>query len=412
MSAKGAYRSLTAQELVGIAQLVHNQQISQVDGSTPGHRVYGRAPRLPVPSTEGAEFGNINQPSFGVAAPETRTMLIVKAIAECRIRWLEADSKAKCRKALSHKDRSVRDQDIFVGQSVYFYHQPNKGSPSWKGPALVIGRYNTMALIDYNCAVIKVAIEALRPTWGAYGVNDVDGQLQLHTGGGEQSLKMAPCAKTLQFLTRLKMMKEKSKPMVLDEDTGEFKEDKWPSEKRAIEEESRNPYLYRANLKRPLGAASAASALEGEVTHKSDGAQGKGCELPKKKEPKEPTPDRHAQQREPKRKYLEMQDLILKANKPKPTIQEKIKDALQSQAADAKAEEREPAEAAALDELSQKADQDAPSESGAESVPTETSNTSSEEDVVNLCDESQAKNQWQWMQQPGWQRTTKNTENS
>ena len=92
------------------------------------------------------------------------------------------------------------------------------------------GRNSSVALMDYNCAVIKVAVEALRPTWGAYGVSDVAGGLQLNTSGGTQSLKRAPCAKTLQLLTILELMKEQPKPMVLDVDAGELKEDTWPSE--------------------------------------------------------------------------------------------------------------------------------------------------------------------------------------
>ena len=129
MTEKGAFGKLPLSELIAVVQLIHNQHISQTDGSTPGHRVFGRAPRLPVPATERADFGGVHHASFGIIAPETRTMLVTKAIADCRARWLEADTRAKCAKAISHKDRAVKDEDIFIRQTVYFYHQPSKGVP-------------------------------------------------------------------------------------------------------------------------------------------------------------------------------------------------------------------------------------------------------------------------------------------
>ena len=45
--------------LCAIATMLHNAQISNVDGQTPGHRAYGRAPRIPMLTVETMNFADI-----------------------------------------------------------------------------------------------------------------------------------------------------------------------------------------------------------------------------------------------------------------------------------------------------------------------------------------------------------------
>ena len=93
-----------------------------------------------------------------------------------------------------------------------------------------------------------------------------------------------------------------------------------------------------------------------------------------------------------------------------PTLGEKIRDALQSQSADAEPKDSAPTEQAALEELKQVAEVATPKENAYASVPIVTSETSSGNEEVQLCNESQAKNQRQWAQQLGWRRKTHNAE--
>ena len=45
---------LALSDVIAIAQMVRNCQLSQIDGATPGRRIFGRAPRLPIPAAESA----------------------------------------------------------------------------------------------------------------------------------------------------------------------------------------------------------------------------------------------------------------------------------------------------------------------------------------------------------------------
>ena len=70
-------------------------------------------------------------------------------------------------KSLYHKNRAKDESDFYIGQTVYFYHaDKNDGFKRtlWRGPAIIIGRWDHQALIDYNTTVYRVAIERLKST--------------------------------------------------------------------------------------------------------------------------------------------------------------------------------------------------------------------------------------------------------
>ena len=79
-------------EIAAVAQLIHNAHVSQVDGQTPGHRVFGRAPKLPVPCAESATFCDIKNGILGIEPPETRALRVMNCIYQCRILWQKLDT--------------------------------------------------------------------------------------------------------------------------------------------------------------------------------------------------------------------------------------------------------------------------------------------------------------------------------
>ena len=103
--------------------------------------------------------------------------------------------------------------------------------------------------------------------------------------------------------------------------------------------------------------------------------------------------------------------MALKMNKP--SIEEKIAEALEKQVEEAgrtgNAAENKASEEAALEEHGDMAG--AAQNGGDEaSVASESSEGTASEGEVKFCKESNAKNQWQWSQQKGWKRTPENTE--
>ena len=203
---------MSVEEIISIAQLVHNGFISQVDGQTPGHRAFGRAPRLPIPTAETATIFDINAARLGDTAPETNSQRYNQALIHFRMLYTRNNTSNKVIKSLYHKNRAKDESDFYIGQTVYFYHaDKNDGFKRtlWRGPAIIIGRWDHQALIDYNTTVYRVAIERLKSTANCFFTTGVgDESLTLHTQGGAIKLEDAPCAKTLKMF----MSKEKVIP--------------------------------------------------------------------------------------------------------------------------------------------------------------------------------------------------------
>ena len=204
------YQDMSVEEIISIAQLVHNGFISQVDGQTPGHRAFGRAPRLPIPTAETATVFDIHAARLGDTAPETNSQRYNAALIHFRMLYTRNNTSNKVIKSLYHKNRAKDEASFFIGQTVYFYHaDKNDGFKRtlWRGPAIIIGRWDHQALIDYNTTVYRVALERLKSTANCFFTTGVgDESLTLHTQGGAIKLEDAPCSKTLRmFLSKAKV---------------------------------------------------------------------------------------------------------------------------------------------------------------------------------------------------------------
>ena len=80
--------------------------------------------------------------------------------------YTRENTSAKLIKSLYHKNRVRKEHDLRIGQSVYFHHgQSNIGQRVlWRGPAMILGRWDHQALIDYQTQLYRVSIERLRST--------------------------------------------------------------------------------------------------------------------------------------------------------------------------------------------------------------------------------------------------------
>ena len=70
------FQSEDAAEIASISTLLRSGQVSQIDGQTPGHRIYGRAPKLPMITAEAADFTQIHRKMLHMEAPETAGLRI------------------------------------------------------------------------------------------------------------------------------------------------------------------------------------------------------------------------------------------------------------------------------------------------------------------------------------------------
>ena len=82
------YHNSSTEEMIAIAQLINNGRISQVDGQTPGHRCFGRAPRLPAPTVGAANIFDISHATHDDTAPETVSQKFNANLIKFRIAFI------------------------------------------------------------------------------------------------------------------------------------------------------------------------------------------------------------------------------------------------------------------------------------------------------------------------------------
>ena len=112
---------MTTDEIISMAQLVRNGFTSQVDGQTPGHRVFGRAPRLPIPTAETATIFDISNAKYGELAPETSTQKFNAMLTKFRTIYVQMNTSNKVIKSLYHHNRQRDEENFRIGQSVFFF---------------------------------------------------------------------------------------------------------------------------------------------------------------------------------------------------------------------------------------------------------------------------------------------------
>ena len=85
----------------------------------------------------------------------------------------------------------------------------------WRGPAVILGRWDHMALIDYQTRVFRISIERLRSTANCFLATGIgDESLTLHSQGGETKLVDLPCSKTIKnFLASIMKNRSRVKPI-------------------------------------------------------------------------------------------------------------------------------------------------------------------------------------------------------
>ena len=193
-------KNLKVEDLIAVAQMVQNSQISQADGATPGHRVFGRSPRLPIPTIESATMLDMVN---GKHAPETVTMAIQQRIQRAREIWIEHDNVNKIKTSVYRAPRKCELQNIFIGQSAYFYdNNSGKGKELWRGPGIIVGMWGHQVFLSYAYSLFRIPIANIRTTRDTLKAIGSDGQLQIHCEGGKVPLSKVVDGETLTFLQR------------------------------------------------------------------------------------------------------------------------------------------------------------------------------------------------------------------
>ena len=97
----------------------------------------------------------------------------------------------------------------FNGQTVYSWPQQDAKAPyskqKWKGPAIIIGDWGSKILIGYQNQILQVASENVRATSEVLKLIGSDGQLQIHSVGGNAPLTQVVDTKTLMYLMRYQL---------------------------------------------------------------------------------------------------------------------------------------------------------------------------------------------------------------
>ena len=108
--------------------------------------MFGRNPNLPSVLADRA-------PALESATPSDLIRTNMNAMHTARIKYVEAESSEKIRRALKHKVRTYADVVFVNGDKVYYRRKNFKG---WKGPAVVLGQEGQFILIRHGGAFYRV----------------------------------------------------------------------------------------------------------------------------------------------------------------------------------------------------------------------------------------------------------------
>ena len=100
-----------------MAALHINSQVRQYDGFTPGHRVSGWAPKLPIGTLGNPNFADFTNP---IAAPAAKSLCLVNTISQIRKASSEADFNGKMQLCLERRIRNIKTEEFCLGQTVFF----------------------------------------------------------------------------------------------------------------------------------------------------------------------------------------------------------------------------------------------------------------------------------------------------
>ena len=149
------------QKVVAMANLFVNSQTQNDTGHSAGAIMFGRAPRLPMNTRD-----TVFWPDYAsTSAPEMQIGHYLGTLHYFRQNWAKRDNIRAIKKATSAKPRRDKTQELFVGQTVFYFHaDPQTKRARWRGPAFIGGMWGNKALIFHGSGVYQIATEDLQST--------------------------------------------------------------------------------------------------------------------------------------------------------------------------------------------------------------------------------------------------------
>ena len=161
-----------------MAALHLNSQVQQYDGFTPGQRVFGRKPKLPIGAAGNPNFTDFANP---IVAQAAKSLSLVNTIPQIRKASLEADFNGEMQLCLERRVRNIKTEEFCLGQTVFFDGEKMESDKRWQGPGIVIARYGgAYALVHFRGVYLEVSLRDMRSADKILDVLGSDGTLQLH----------------------------------------------------------------------------------------------------------------------------------------------------------------------------------------------------------------------------------------
>ena len=148
-------RSIYTQGRASIITWAPNGQLGS-DGFTAGRRLFGRAARTPTPTIDTVDFLGLANP---LASESSIRASRIGLIAQFRDSWLKLERINAIKRAYRRAPRVCKEQELFNGQSVYFWKHDADKTPrarqKWRGPAILVGNWGSRFLVGYQNSFIK-----------------------------------------------------------------------------------------------------------------------------------------------------------------------------------------------------------------------------------------------------------------
>ena len=155
-------------------------QVRKYDGFTPGKRVSGRKPKLPIWTADIPSFRYFTNPNDSQV---TQTHDASLKVGETQAASLEIDSQWIFSLSLRPSCQELESGEFFLRQAGYFYRKSdgNKVDWEWHGQGIIIGRFwGNFSPARYRVNTIEADLNDLRYASEILDILGCDWTMHLH----------------------------------------------------------------------------------------------------------------------------------------------------------------------------------------------------------------------------------------
>ena len=180
-----------------------NSPAHQCDGFTPGRRVFGRTPKMPIGAAGNPFYNESMNPADSLVA---RARRVLAELREIQKDSQESDFNGKPNLSLRHQVWGLKSEQVFLGKAVTFIREMgNKADFKWQWRVIIIGRFGRKGPLIYVTGnSVEVDLNDLTPSNKISDVIGCGETLHLHLTKTKCHIRSLVDCRKLGALTKIR----------------------------------------------------------------------------------------------------------------------------------------------------------------------------------------------------------------